>query len=154
MYRKIMVPLDGSELAESVLSHVKSVIVGVPDHEIALVAVVEPITAGLGASESGIDVGTLQDYGMSAANEYLDNVRTRLENEGLNVYGELLFGNPAHEIVRYATEKKMELIAIATHGRSGFSRLFFGSVAEKVLRSSPVPVLMVRAPETEKSEDN
>ena len=62
---------------------------------------------------------------------------------------ETLFGNVIDELVDYVTKHEVDLIIIATHGRSGVSRLFLGSVADRILRAAPVPVLMVRAPGSE-----
>ena len=65
---------------------------------------------------------------------------------GVNTQMEVLSGNPADSIADYATKNEIDLIIIATHGRSGISRWVWGSVADRILRSSCVPVLMVRAP--------
>ena len=59
---------------------------------------------------------------------------------------EVLEGNPAHTLAEYAEKNQFDLLVIATHGRSGVSRWVWGSVADRILRSACVPVLMVRAP--------
>jgi nucleotide-binding universal stress UspA family protein len=66
------------------------------------------------------------------------------------VFGHILEGDPAEEIVRFAVENENALIIMATHGRKGLDRVVFGSVAENVLRSSPVPVLAVNPHRLEK----
>ena len=78
--------------------------------------------------------------------EYLERTAKGLEAKGLDVRTVVLAGNPAEQILRAAESAKVDLIIMASHGRSGPSRWAFGSVSDKVLRSSVVPVLMVRAP--------
>ncbi|HUW12521.1 MAG TPA: universal stress protein [Anaerolineae bacterium] len=72
--------------------------------------------------------------------------RERLSNAGLSVSVVVLFGRPAERIIEHATKEQVDLIAMSTHGRSGFSRWMLGSVADKVLRGVMLPVLVVRPP--------
>ena len=76
----------------------------------------------------------------------LAGTKERLSQAGLEVRVEVLFGGPAEKIVEYAMKEAVDLIAMATHGRSGFSRWVFGSVAEKVLRAVAIPILLIRPP--------
>jgi nucleotide-binding universal stress UspA family protein len=83
------------------------------------------------------------------AEAYLDGIRTRLEAEGLEylqIDVDVRTGEPAAEIVGIATEKQADLILMATHGRTGLERLLLGGVAGAVLRSSSVPLVLVRPP--------
>jgi nucleotide-binding universal stress UspA family protein len=80
------------------------------------------------------------------AQRYLDRVAKTLTTKGINVSTEVLLWKPAEAIVGYAKQYGCDLIVMASHGRSGPSRWAHGSVADKVLRSSCIPVLMVRAP--------
>jgi nucleotide-binding universal stress UspA family protein len=80
------------------------------------------------------------------AEQSLDDAKERLSKVGLEVRVEVLFGRPADKIVEYAVKEGVDLIAMATHGRSGFSRWVFGSVAEKVLRAAAIPILLIRPP--------
>ena len=80
------------------------------------------------------------------AQRYLDRVAKTLTTKGINVGTEVLLWKPAEAIVGYAKQYGCDLIVMASHGRSGPSRWAHGSVADKVLRSSCIPVLMVRAP--------
>jgi nucleotide-binding universal stress UspA family protein len=82
------------------------------------------------------------------AKRYLDQVASRLNHEGTQLHSEVLYGRVAEEITVYAEKNDIDLILIATHGRSGISRWVRGSVADKILRSVSAPVLMVRAPGT------
>lgn len=80
------------------------------------------------------------------AQRYLYRIGKRLEAKGLKIKTAVLVGNPAEEITNYAAYYECDLIIIASHGRSGISRWAYGSVADRVFRSSCVPILMVRAP--------
>lgn len=80
------------------------------------------------------------------AERYLNRIAKGMQSKGVKVSVVVLLGNPAEEIVRYAEENAVDLIVMASHGRSGPSRWAFGSVADKVFRGSCVPVLMIRAP--------
>ena len=83
---------------------------------------------------------------MKETKAYLDKVAKSTSMSGLNVKTDVFVGEPTELIADYANKKEADLIVIATHGRSGVSRWTFGSVADRLLRSSCVPVLMVRAP--------
>jgi len=141
MYQRILVPLDGSELAECVLPHVKAIGRGCNIAEVLLLEVVEPPPAW---ALEGVNLNALQNTNVKAAKEYLAKVQSHLSSEGLNVIAEVLEGKAAETIADFAKENAVDFIAIATHGRSGVNRWVFGSVADKLLRSSHVPILMIR----------
>jgi nucleotide-binding universal stress UspA family protein len=82
----------------------------------------------------------------SEAERSLTGAKERLSKAGLKARVEVLFGRPAEKIIKYAAKEKVDLIAMSTHGRSGFSRWVFGSVAEKVLRAAALPILLIRPP--------
>jgi nucleotide-binding universal stress UspA family protein len=82
------------------------------------------------------------------ATEYLKGVVSRLKSEGVTYQTEVLSGKVAESLVDYVEANGVDMIIIATHGRSGVSRWVRGSIADRVLRASQVPVLMVRAPGT------
>jgi nucleotide-binding universal stress UspA family protein len=82
----------------------------------------------------------------AAAESYLNEMIKRARHDGVSVKLEVITGAPGESIAEYATKNSIDLIAIATHGRSGISRWNWGSVADRVLRSACVPILMVRAP--------
>lgn len=154
MYKKIMVPLDGSELAECVIPHVQDFIARGRTNSIVLVRVVEPSparfddTAKISAlsRERLIEhIEKMEEMRKSAAAEYLKAVANRLNYEGLEVKTEVLVGRVADSLADYTTVNHVDLIIIATHGRSGISRWVRGSIADRVLRFSRVPVLMVQA---------
>ncbi|GIW05992.1 MAG: hypothetical protein KatS3mg060_0797 [Dehalococcoidia bacterium] len=81
---------------------------------------------------------------LAAAQSYVDDVVVKLRADGIAADGEVLMGDPASLILETATRIKSSVIVMATHGRSGLSRLVFGSVADQVLRGASIPVLMVR----------
>jgi nucleotide-binding universal stress UspA family protein len=143
MYTRMLVPLDGSELAETILPFAER-IAGPLDTEVLLLSVVEPISVVTGLASAGVvgpDALYLRQVEMK---KYLAEVAARLEAKGVRVRTVLGLGAPAAEILEVARAEHADLIAMATHGRSGLGRVAFGSVAETVLRSAPVPVLMIR----------
>ena len=147
MYQKILVPLDGSELAECVLPHVESIAKGCGVGSVVFLRVLDtymPSAAHAYLSESLKQ--EIEEGNEKAAREYLDEVIGRVNLNGIEIQQQLITGRVAESIAEYATRNDVDLIAIATHGRSGVSRWAWGSVADRVLRSACVPVLMVRAP--------
>lgn len=81
-----------------------------------------------------------------AAQKGLDNVVQRVANRGVKVEGQLRQGNPPDEIVAAAQELGCDAIVLGTHGRKGIAHALMGSVAERVVRTSPIPVLTIRTP--------
>ena len=154
MYQKIMVPLDGSELAECVLPHVETIARGSETKNVIFVRVLEPLyfPAGESADWSGITreqtdtEKKLEAERQTAAESYLNRLASRVDCGSARIQTELLTGKAAETLTDYAVKNKVDLVIIATHGRSGVSRWARGSVADRVLHSAGVPVLMVRAP--------
>ena len=151
MYNKILVPLDGSKLAECVFAHLDALARGCQVKAITLVQVVEPYQNPSYTGESTIadvaaEIEQIDKANREAAETYLKNLIPKFKYENVNVQHELLAGRPADILADYAVKKQPDLILIATHGRSGPSRWVWGSVADRLLRAACVPVLMVRAP--------
>ena len=152
MYKKVLVPLDGSELAECVLPHVESIAKGCGVETVTFVRVVEPIHMPISGDDGGYtfsaeDWNRMESESRAAAGNYLNQLMNRVKYDGIKVELEVLGGGRAADMIAdYATKSEVDLIIIATHGRSGVSRWVWGSVADRVLRSAGVPVLMVRAP--------
>ncbi|HEY83147.1 MAG TPA: universal stress protein [Dehalococcoidia bacterium] len=149
MYQKIMVPLDGSELAECVLPHVETLAKALGVESVILVRVVEPfsLTPVRGDPEfTEEQVEEIDARSTAVARDYLDRLASRLDYGRVNIKTEVLSGKAAETLADYAAKHGVDLIIMATHGRSGISRWVLGSVADRLLRSSHVPVLMVRAP--------
>jgi nucleotide-binding universal stress UspA family protein len=151
---RVVLPLDGSELAEQVLEPAAALAGLIPGAEITLLRVVKPalreeyLPEGSAAAEARSlleQVGALQGQMIAEAEEYLAGVAGRLRNSGLRVRTCVSTAEqPAVAILKEATEQRTGLIALETHGRRGLSRLILGSVADKVMRGSPVPVLVHR----------
>jgi nucleotide-binding universal stress UspA family protein len=137
MYEKILVPLDGSMEAESVLSQLE-VLLRLRDADVILFqSVYLPIPPTL--NQAG---GLIDDLERDTT-DYLERIRRRLEGEGAKVQVRIGRGAPAIEIIRAADESGATMICMGTHGRSGFVRWMIGSVTEEVLRRSRIPVWVV-----------
>lgn len=121
---RILVPLDGSPLADGILTHVRRLLVRA-DAEVKLLHVLDGPPVGL-----------------TDASQHLEALAGSLKAEGTRAAVHVLHGDPAEEIVRAAEALDVGLIAMATHGRSGVSRVLRGSVAERVLRTSTRPLFM------------
>lgn len=151
---RILVPLDGSDLAEMVFPHVEALArqPGTEPMDVILVSVVEPLVlpASVALPEASLNWGRLSEEHMIKARksveEYLLKTADRLKEAGVNVRHEVLDGRPADEIIEYANKNHIDVIVMATHGRSGLSRWAYGSVAEKILMSGTSPILLVRPP--------
>jgi len=146
MYKKILVALDGSELAECVLPHVEAIARGCGVESVVFVRALDTYVPGYVQSYITKDmIKEADERAEKAAREYLDEVAGRVNLDGVEVQKQLILGRAAERIAEYATKNEVDLIAIATHGRSGISRWAWGSVADRILRSACVPVLMARA---------
>jgi nucleotide-binding universal stress UspA family protein len=151
MYNKILVPLDGSKLAESVLPHVERLAACSPGAEVMLVSVTERVSGFTAVDDPNQPSGEQlipEAVGKEErqARKYLDRIAKPLADKGIKVLTEVLLGKPADEITLFAVNEGYDLIVMASHGRSGPSRWTHGSVAEKVFRSNCAPLLMVRPP--------
>lgn len=147
MYKKILVPLDGSELAECVLPHIEAIIKGCGVESVVFLRVLDlHVPDYIEAQIPEEQQKEVDERFEIAAREYFDKILKRINLEGIDVQKQIITGRPAESIAEYANENNVDFIAIATHGRSGISRWAWGSVADRILRSVCVPVLMVRAP--------
>ena len=148
MYQKVLVPLDGSELAECALNHVKAMVKDGLAGETVLLNIIRVDAPWSELYGQHFDLNALREAYFAAARKYLDGVAERLGAEGIRAKTEVVEANrPASAITDYAKEKGMDLIAIATHGYTGMKKLMMGSVAQGILHESHVPVLLIR-PET------
>jgi nucleotide-binding universal stress UspA family protein len=161
MYRKILIPLDGSELAECTLPYAEELAKGCDTEEVTLISVTERVRGQTKAPEaqelygvddkpriqkSSPDITVTFGKMQRQAQRYLGRTAKRLEDKGVKVQTEVLIGEPAEEIVSFAEHNDAEIIVMSSHGRSGPSRRAHGRVADRVLKASCIPVLMVRAP--------
>jgi nucleotide-binding universal stress UspA family protein len=145
MYRRVLVPLDGSKLAEGILPFTTQ-IAGPLDLEVILLRVLEPIPPDVVEGSKRVVVEDIEAR-MAEARASLRPVADGLVARGVKARVAVRRGSPVAEIVAETKESGADLIAMTTHGRSGLGRLLFGSVAEAVLRQAEVPVLMMRLTE-------
>ena len=144
MYKKILVPLDGSQLAEQAIPYATELCKGAT--EVTLLQVVH-LPLPLAAPDVNMampfpDLDMLRQEALA----YLDGFAKTLREDGVNVHVDVVEREVvADAIVDYARQHDIDLIVMTTHGRSGLSRLVFGSVAESVVRHTPCPVLLIRA---------
>lgn len=152
MYQKILVPLDGSDLAECTLAHVESLAMRGFAGEVTLLNIVEvgiPVNKLFDSkhymAKVKYDLDGLREHCFAASRSYLQEKEADLAAKGIRVKAETVEANrPATAIIEYAQREGMDLIVMATHGHSGLQKLMPGSVAFGVLHESPLPVLLVR----------
>ena len=145
MFKRILVALDGSQLSEAALPYVTALSSALGS-ELVLVRALQASSIVIPVGPYGMPevYQELYDTEERTAREYLDHVATPLQEQGRTVRTVVASGPPASVILGTADEEQADLIAIATHGRSGFSRFALGSVAEVVLHAANCPLLIVR----------
>ena len=153
MLNKMMICLDGSKLAEKIIPVMTDIAKCFAGTVVLFQAIDEPTTylssslPSANSDASDILQGKSQDDEHRALG-YLSKIAKPLRDEGLDIECTTLMGDPSKAILQYAKENAVKLIAIATHGHGGLKRMFFGSVADKVLRESGVPVLVIKSQES------
>jgi nucleotide-binding universal stress UspA family protein len=146
MYERIVVPLDGSDLAEQAIVTAEGLArsLGSPLHLVRVVDYFSPtfshVYGGMAESEA---LAMQAEQERTVAGAYLEDVATSLQQRGLEVTTEVRHGVPVQEICD--SVQLGDVLVIASHGRSGVARWFLGSVAEEMTRRATVPVLLVRA---------
>lgn len=141
LYERILVPTDGSDGVERAVRHAVDL---AHAHGATLHALYVVNTAGyaglpMDASYEGVDEMLRAD-----AEEAVGIVEAVADDYDVPIETAIIEGSPSREIVRYAEREGCDLVVMGTHGRGGIDRLLLGSVAEKVVRGSNVPVLTVR----------
>jgi nucleotide-binding universal stress UspA family protein len=147
MYQNILVTLDGSPLAEQALPHAVELAKKF-DANLHIVRVVVPI-ALIAPTPTEYDISeTYRRACLREAHDYLQNFNIKYGGELKNpIHVQVLEGVVVDCVLEYADEQHIDMIVMATHGRSGIGRWFYGSVAERVLRAARVPVALIRAQE-------
>jgi nucleotide-binding universal stress UspA family protein len=141
MFKRIVVPLDGSPLAEAILPSATRLAAAVGAQVDLLRVAQAPAMATMSASYlADEEVRVTQE-----AEAYLAALQARLASDGAKVQTVVRYGHAATEIVDHVRSHGAGLVAMSTHGRSGLGRLVMGSVAEEVVRKVAVPVLLLRA---------
>jgi nucleotide-binding universal stress UspA family protein len=147
MYKRALVPLDGSSVAEAIIPFILD-IAGPLDMEVVLLRVIEPIRPVVLEGSRYIEMEDVEAR-RADAEKYLARIAAELLDKGVRAESRLRRGNPAEQIVATARETGADIIAMSTHGRGGLDRLVFGSVAQAVLRHVDMPVFLMRATRTE-----
>jgi nucleotide-binding universal stress UspA family protein len=147
MYKKMLVPVDGSLRSEVVVAHAAETAKAF-GCSIRLLTVVDldkrnKVTQD-GAADEAASLAWVESQ-IEEAENHLRPVAERFEDHGLKPEMEVRFGNPPVEILKAAAEYGTDIIAMATRSRRGVARLMFGSVADQVLKESHVPVLLITA---------
>jgi len=145
MYKKILVPLDGSQRAEAILPHVED-LASRYQSTILLLQVVEPTIAYTSPYDVYPEL-SLEDAERRAedVSVYLSNLASRFQGEGLHAQCHIEHGPVVTAIMDLANSEDVDLIAMASHGRTGLARVFYGSVAAGVLSHVDRPLLLVRS---------
>jgi nucleotide-binding universal stress UspA family protein len=163
MYKRILVTLDRSDASEAILREIEHM-ASETNPQVVLVTVAEapkavgeaphPLVVGGAPVAGGVtkvppprvveDKGQALDRVRDELTRYLDEKANILRHLGCQVETEVRFGDPAEEILAAAKAHQVEVIAMATHGRTGLAQVIFGSVAARVLGSGVRPVLLVR----------
>jgi nucleotide-binding universal stress UspA family protein len=145
MYQKILVPLDGSELAECSLEHVSAIASGCDVSEVILIRVLEPVSgvSELAARMPDEWLKKVEKEHKASVKGYLARIAKKLKADNIKVQAVVVEGNAADSILEYAIKNDVDLIVMSTHGRSGLARWAFGSVADRVVLHSHTPVLII-----------
>lgn len=143
MYKKILIPLDGSKRAEKIVPHGEELALRF-QASVILLQVIDP---AVDISHASL-LAPLSDQLVprkDAAKSYLDGVKAGLQKKKIEIRSIVETGIPLEVICQTAEQEKVDLIALASHGRTGAARLFYGSVAAGVLNRIDRPLLLIRS---------
>ncbi len=145
MYHCILVPLDGSKRAEAILPHVEKIAFSCHS-KLVFLQIVEPPSITTGPDISYMEVFQKEMKALTKQAEiYLETVNGEFREKGIQSKIHISHGPVVDCILNAAESENVDLIAIASHGRSGISRVFYGSVAVGVLHRADRPLLVVRS---------
>ena len=144
MYDTILIPTDGTDSVQPAIEHALN-LAETYDATLHTLYVVDERSYAMMDVRTDLIIEALETEGQNA----IETIRERAESVGLSVETTVETGNPYRSILEYAEKNDIDLIVMGTHGRRGLDRYLLGSVTEKVIRSSDVPVLTVRAPAAE-----
>jgi len=147
--KKVLVPVDFSDTSDVALRYGKALAgaFGASLHVIHVVQ--EPYAQPWAVEAYGFSMATLQEDWIKEANTKLESVLTADDRRALKATATTILGHPVSEILRFATDERVELIVMGTHGRGPLGHMVMGSVAERVVRHAPCPVLTVHEAERE-----
>ena len=143
MYRKILVPLDGSKVAEGVLPHARALAYSEGAELILLTVGANPVM-DYAFSDPGIAQLAIDEQ-EERSKKYISEIESQLKASGFRISTLLRVGAVVDVILGVAEVMQVDIIAMSTHGRTGPARWLLGSVAERVVQNSKVPVLLIRA---------
>ncbi len=146
MYKRILVPLDGSELAERVIPYAVS-IANALSSQVSLLRIVDSVPEQWADPTHGRYLDQLTSSFRNQAMDYLEGIAAPLRREGITVTCSAHEGNPSELIINESSREAETLIALSTHGRSGINRWVMGSVTDKVLHGVSAPLLILRSQE-------
>jgi len=141
MYKRILIPLDGSPLAEQALQHAIAIAERF-ESELVLLQVLIPLSRPPTTADAALR--RANDAMAVYAREYLERVAADVQERGFTAQIITIRGRPHWEIINYAETNQVDLIVMSTRGQSELSRWLMGSVSDRVVRGANVPVLMVR----------
>jgi nucleotide-binding universal stress UspA family protein len=141
--KKILAPLDGEDEGKTALPYVEE-LARKMQASVTLLQVVSPLAPMALEAMDGNMVKAMEAEALKRGREYLGGVARELSDKGIDVRPEVLSGDPASVILDYAENEDIDMIAMPTHGRKGFSRWLLGEVSRKVVTVSCKPVLIVR----------
>ena len=151
MYERILVPLDGSKVGETAIPHVEDLALKLlpgTEVEVTLLQVISELTYDFIDQSDAAQLPYNEDDLKkieSMSQKYLETIAVGLRNKGIKVNTVVTVGHAAEEIIKIAHQTNSDLIAMSTHGRSGLGRWALGSITDKVLHESNIPVLTVRS---------
>ena len=145
MYKRILVPLDGSKRAERILPFVED-LANVHEGTVIFLQVIESPTYVSGPYDAGIyyDQSNTEQT-IKDAKLYLNALVGELREKGISARCEVDFGPVVRAILEVAAREQVDLVAMASHGRTGMARVFYGSVAAGVMQQTDRPLLLIRA---------
>ncbi len=141
MFKKILIATDGSDIAENAADFGIKLAKNL-NSEVYCIYVVD--TTAFSSINNETLWQNLKSILEEEGKKALKNVENKVKNLNLRFYPVLKYGNPHEEIVKFAKDKGIDLIVMGTSGRSGLNRFLIGSVAEKVIRTAPCPVMVIR----------
>lgn len=147
MFKRILVPLDGSKRAETILPHVEDLARRYAKSQVVLLQVVEPVPATIYLADPVPPVmdPRVIDQVYKNARRYLEGIQARLRRKGIQAHVHVSLGPVVATIIDLAIRQKVDLIALASHGRTGLPAFFYGSVAAGVMHRTDRPLLIIRS---------
>lgn len=145
-FTNILLPLDGSKVAEAAFAYVESIL-SKQEAKVFLLRVVPSVVGQYAGSPEGYVVDYTEKVMQALqeeATDYLKKTAKSFQEKGILVFTAMVVGYPASEILKYVERQKVDLIIMSTHGRAGLGKWILGSVADKVLHNAEIPLLLIR----------